>query len=235
MRYFILLLTTAFLLASCSTYQYVTLNAQNMTKNEHKELVWENDTMKVTYNFNGNCGPMNMSIYNKTDKPLYVSWKKSALIRNANSVSLFNANVQVAGVGSTVSAPSRRVSASSFIASFDLPDGSDFIPPGSFVNKGLLTVLNRNAVDADSVHNVKEEKVTGPTNVIATYRRLQFDEHESPVHFITYLTFALGNNATSEFTVQHSFYVTEVLLSKKQPAFFALYNYDGNKLYTVGK
>jgi hypothetical protein len=235
MRRILLILTVAFLFTSCYTYQYVTLDAPGMSKNDKKEMVWENDTMKLVYNFNGEAGPMSLSLFNKTDKPLYINWKKSSLIRNANSVSLFNPTVIVSGVAATAGYASRSGysrSTTGFTASFDLPEGVDFIPPGSYANKALSTVMLWDAVAAANTEQLPSEKITNADGLAIKYKRIVFDEHQSPVYFSVYLTFVLGFNNNTEFAVQHSFYAKEVLASKVSPDVFSLYNTDGDRLYT---
>ncbi|HNC30155.1 MAG TPA: hypothetical protein PKX08_09130, partial [Cyclobacteriaceae bacterium] len=61
----------------CSTYQYVTVSSPLKTQNE---FIAENDTVKISYDFSGEQGPVKISIYNKLSTPLYVDWSKSALI-----------------------------------------------------------------------------------------------------------------------------------------------------------
>jgi len=52
--------------SSCSTtYQYVTLNSPEVPKNDKKEFSYENDSMRLTYNFHGEGGPVGMTVYNK--------------------------------------------------------------------------------------------------------------------------------------------------------------------------
>ncbi len=50
-------------------------------------------------------GPLNVNIYNKTDQPLYVNWKKSALIRDERSTSLYNNYIMVSGAASAAIIP----------------------------------------------------------------------------------------------------------------------------------
>jgi hypothetical protein len=45
--------------------------------------VFENDTLKIVYYFWGEDGVMAFSLYNKTNKPIYIDWKKSTFISNA--------------------------------------------------------------------------------------------------------------------------------------------------------
>jgi len=234
MRNFIFPVLLALSLVACSTYQYVTLDSPQLQKNYKKEFVYENDTLKLVYNFYGEGGPMNLTVYNKTTQPLYIDWKKSALIKEGQSISLFNANVNVNGsIATTSYQPVRSVtsSASGLSASFTLPQGTDFIPPGSYLNKVLLNVMGsaiRDMAMFDSlpVHRVSEDGVA-----TSKFRDALYDETRSPVHFITYLTLMSGGNAEKEFTVQFPFYVKEVMQSDDGPALFGLYRQEGDNLF----
>src|ERR1700744_5157672 len=97
MRLFILVFLALAGITGCSSYQYMTVDSSELKKNAHRQLTWENDTLKLIYDFNGYGGPIRLYVYNKTSQPLYVNWKKSALIRNRYSIGLFNPNVAVNG------------------------------------------------------------------------------------------------------------------------------------------
>ena len=123
------LILPAFLLAfsSCRTYQYYTLKSPEVPKNNKGDLTWENDTLRVEYGYAGEGGPVWLSIHNKTDKPLYINWKKSAFIKGAYANSLFNSNTQFSA--SFVGSRGYINTSGSMAGSFQLPEGMDFIPP----------------------------------------------------------------------------------------------------------
>ncbi|MHA4808750.1 hypothetical protein ACX0G9_11620 [Flavitalea flava] len=222
-------------LSSCSTYQYVTLNSPEIPKNDKKEFILENDTMKLTYNFHGQGGPMNVTIFNKTAQPLYVNWKKSALVRYGQTLSLYNRKVEVTGTASTTSfAVGRGVSTgfSDLSASFELPAGIEFIAPSSYISKSLINVLDAEVPDiAAEEKNAKLVKLQDHDGMTTKFKRIVFDEKGSPVQFTSYITFVLGKDANGEFSLKHNFYGMEVLLTANEPDTFGLYTADGDKLY----
>jgi hypothetical protein len=233
MRYLLLSLLVILVFGSCASYQYLTLNSTEITKNDRKEFNWENDTMRLVYNFHGEGGPMTITVYNKTDKPLFVNWKKSAFITDGHATSLFNPNVQVTGQVATTSIRSGIATASysNLTASFDLPQGTDLIPPVSDISKSLGAIWDaRFAVRLDE-DSARRQKVTDVYGVTDKFKRFSFEESGSPIQFKCYLTFALGNTSVQEFTVQHSFYVKEVLLTSSDPFYFVLYRPEGDNLY----
>ncbi|MDO6429185.1 hypothetical protein Q4E93_01210 [Flavitalea sp. BT771] len=221
--------------SSCVSYQYLTLNSPEMPKNGKKDFSWENDTMRLTYNFHGEGGPVTMTVFNKTDKPLFVNWKKSALIRGGEAFSLLDHNVQISG-GYTGSSAGGRVfqSASGSInGSFELPEGINLVPPGTFITKSLNAVVEPNPVHSDKFTAKPQppsKMLTSPAGKAYTYRSFSFDQAASPFQFSSYLTFALANN-TQEFYVSHSFYVQEVILSSEIPESFGLYKPEGDQLF----
>jgi len=89
MRTILHLTIVVVLFSSCSKFQYYSLAADNLSKNKKQEFIAENDTCRITYNFYGEKGPIHISIYNKTNKPLQVDWKKSAVIFGDDAIKLF--------------------------------------------------------------------------------------------------------------------------------------------------
>lgn len=224
--------------SSCSTtYQYVTLNSPEVPKNDKKEFFYENDSMRLTYNFHGEGGPIAMTVYNKMDKPLFVNWKKSFLIHDGQAVCLFNNRVEVNGGFDAYSYrpvgvfPNTRVTSGSLYATFDLPEGMDMIPPGSYITKSLQALVQPTPVyNTKFLENTQSEKIADFSGVTYKYKRYSFDQSASPLQFKSYLTFVVGTNP-QEFAVSHSFYAQEVYLSGEVPEYFGFYKPQGDQLF----
>jgi hypothetical protein len=221
--------------SSCVSYQYLTLNSPELQKNNKKEFSWENDTMRLTYNFHGEGGPVTMTVFNKTDKPLFVNWKKSALIRGGEAFSLLDHNVQITGgyAGSSAGGRAFQSASGSIYASFDLPEGINLVPPGTFITKSLNAVVEPNPAYSDrftAKPQPPSKKLISPAGNPYTYRSFSFDQAASPLQFKSYLTFALANG-TQEFYISHSFYAQEVMLSSQMPEFFVFYKAEGDQLF----
>jgi len=88
---------------SCEYYKIATVSAYN-TKQIDNLLVFENDTIKVSYDFWDKRGAMRFSIYNKLNVPLYFDWKKSAFILNDEMMSYWQDETNT--VGSSTSSAS---------------------------------------------------------------------------------------------------------------------------------
>lgn len=234
MRRLILPVLIVLAFGACSPYQYLTLDSSQLSKNDKKQFVSENDTLRLSYDFSGPGGPMGVDIYNKTSQPLYINWKKSALIRDEHSLSLFDPNVTMTGTANSTGYRIGRFTASSsnFTASFALPEGMDFIPPSSSITRYLMPIGQSGSLASYVADSIPKEKLTDAQGLfVARYQRLSYNENQSPVRFKSYLTFTLGNNSPVEFSETHSFYVGEVIQTSASPETFNLYQKGGDKLF----
>jgi hypothetical protein len=76
-----LLISLLIMISGCSKYQYVFVDS-HMYKNENKEFITETDTVMLKYTFSGDNFPINLTIYNKLQQPLYIDWGRSVVIIN---------------------------------------------------------------------------------------------------------------------------------------------------------
>ncbi len=79
----IIYILTAVLLSSCSsTFYYSSLNTANeyVEKVDNGDFLIETDSLWIAYCFKGPGAPMQITVFNKLDEPLYVDWERSALI-----------------------------------------------------------------------------------------------------------------------------------------------------------
>lgn len=69
---------------SCKYYtQVYSTHSEKLTKSNNS-WVFENDTLKIVYDFYDSYGKMNFLIYNKLSSPIYIDWKNSSFIYNGN-------------------------------------------------------------------------------------------------------------------------------------------------------
>ena len=225
-------------LSSCFTYEYLRVDSPVMTTNNVKDLVWENDTVRLTYSFHGKNGPMKLCIYNKTGKPLFIDWKRSALIRDQQSVSLFDSRMDWSGNAAGVSfAVGNQVNYHKgvYTGTTNLPEGAEMIAPQAYINKDLFPVYDGLQV-FDSLVAASPAAETNKIqsgSIYMKYTSVAYPDAKSPVKFSTYLTFVLGsvNEGKGEFSLTHAFYVSGIMRSAVGPGDFSLYGNDGNQFY----
>lgn len=231
MRNFTCRICFLFLLASCSRFQYLTLSGNNLSQNEQKEFISENDELLITYNFNGYNCPVNISIFNKTNKPVYIDWKKSAIIANGKASSYFSPNYHIDGTANGYNLQwtnNYSTQNASFNANVPGQEGVDFIPPNSFISKKMIEVSN----------TVYRQIDTGFARVLfagdgISYaaRKKEFTLENSPLVFRSYLTLIKEDNH-ADTSIKHTFYIKELLQTATSPNnFIDTYTKRGDVYY----
>jgi len=256
MNKIVTLLISVFLLSSCSTTYYISkLDSPDLIKNPQTgALTFENDSIKITYNFFGENAPVHVDIYNKLKVPMYIDWQRSALIIGETAVSYmgnklkFNGSMSSSSWGAdNYSYWKERWTNGSFSGSATIPEGLAFIPPHAKVERTQLRL------DKIVYKNIQEsqyetEKLGMPDGSLKKIKVSKFTNGNSPLSFRSYLTvYTLeeGMNKPKLMTYEQSFFVEEVsklrlnpknLLSYEHQSGDTFYNkeYKGKGWGTVG-
>lgn len=227
MKTILLLSATVCLLASCTQYQYLTVSGVNVPKTEKNELIVENDTVKIQYQFADYRGKVGISVFNKSGQPLEIDWKRSAMIVNGRAASYFDPNATIsATVEDSLRWRTRFASLAgpaylaSFSGSIRINEPTQFIPPSSFIYKVPL-VLPVEPLQNLAEDSAKTEGFRFAESVEVFYKKLDFAPGSSPIQFRSYLTFRIGGTGSQkEFTLEHSFYISEVWKTSHKPGNF---------------
>lgn len=232
-RQFTFLLCVTILTISCNRYQYVTIESQHAKSNAGQELVMENDSFNITYNFYGRNIPIEMKILNKLNKPVYVDWKRSSLIVDGKAVSYMPENLNIAGssTGSSVAWTKDMAShTASFAASAALPVDWQLIPPQSHIIRMPLGVTSGLRVpDSQFVR----AKVALNDGFKKSVKKAEFTFDNTPLRFKSFLTFQVGDGVAQQMVFyEHEFYVSRVVSSNVYPGHFILgREKQGNQSY----
>jgi len=216
-----LLIFTCLSVFSCTPFQYFTLSGSNISKNQTNEFVAENDTMRIVYRFNGNHGPVKISIYNKTDEPIEINWKKSAMIFNDQATSYYSPNLYLNGTARVDT--SRLFNWSSFTVSdvkadIYVNEPNQYIPPKSLLTK-LTVTLPVSFFQTNKFVEQKKQLYTSSRGYNFRYQKLDFDPAKSPAQMRSYLMFSMGT-VPREFSMEHRFYISEIWQSMSAPEYF---------------
>ena len=235
MKNFTCLVILTLSLASCSRYQYLTIEGKTMAHNERNELVSENDTLLISYNFNGYNGPVNVSLYNKSSRPVFVDWKRSAIISNGKATSFYAPGYQVSGTVNGYSIEwTRAVTDHSAGVSLGISgqDGVSFIPPQSFITKTPQYAISDRLFDHE-LDSVKKQIIT-ESNVTYAIRKKEFNETNSPLTFRSYITLQFeGSNRDT--TLEHTFYIRQIVQTGNAPKHFIVAYTGRGDTYYVSK
>jgi hypothetical protein len=239
MRQFLPFSFFCFLFSSCTTYQYMTVNSNNIQQNDKKEFLLENDSFSLKYNFNGVYGPVNLEVKNKLDKPVYIDWKRSALIINDRAFSYAPGSLTVSGSTSTsITAPLtgnhnlNDISTSTSVQStVQFPGDREFIPPTAQVNRMPLHVTG-GFLDVAAGTEYQRVKVPMATGYMATLNIASFSETNSPLRFASYLTLYVEGDLDKPVVFKHDFYISEILNTGRAPSNFrGITHNEGNFCY----
>ena len=184
----------------------------------------ENDSVRVTYSFYGSHAPVAIEIFNKLDKPLYIDWKRSALIIGDNAVPYSGNDVAIKGSinAATFRSGSVGVTSGSIDAVASLPNNITFIPPHTKVNNTPINLPN-NVFNNFQEVNLKTEQVPDLLAVdgrMINIKTASFTRENSPLKFKSYLTIYMGEgNATHTIILQHDFYVAKYARTSLEPNF----------------
>ena len=213
-------------LNGCKPWQYMIVNSSRLTRNDRNQLVFENDTLRLTYDIAGNGGQVAIHIFNKTSQPLAINWQRSAFVRNRHSTSFLNKDVVVHGHSVNTYRYTRN-----FIASFALPDSAGFIPPGAEIVNDLPDLAATGPMEIDLSDTIPKQKLAERNGVnYVKFKQRVYDEANSPIRFSVYLTFSIGQE-NRQFSLTNNFYVSNVYIADGGPEDFSLYHGGGDMIY----
>lgn len=235
---FALLVASSAFLCSCSRYfQVADISSPNVPQ-QNKTFVFENDTVKITYEFWGEQGTLSYSIFNKTDKPMYIDWKKSSYIRNGVKLDYYSENEKITATtktkgnsgtvgitgqqgalfGNTVSGSSTYSrSESQTTALREVQQRITFIAPHSQYTSSSFSIGRTNGIIfTDTLKSVSIERLDKK----GKYTRAlieKFTQSESPLSFRVFISLSDREDFTNEFYVDNAFYVSRVIeMNKRQ-------------------
>lgn len=205
----ILIGATVVSITSCSPYvKLVEITSESAKTDAEKNIVFENDTVRVEYDMWGPSGYMNFRVYNKLEQPIYINWFKSSYVKE---------DVKYSYVGSH-----RDLS---------------FVPPKSYVTNPIsYTLLNSQGATLYARSNksgkkIKIENVDLRNDKDATLEMLDktykkrgqvkaysktFDKNSTPLYFRNFITVSTCEtanectNSQSMIYFNNKFYVSKM-------------------------
>lgn len=232
-----------FLFSSCTTYQYMTVSSNNIEQNDQREFVVENDSLRLRYSFYGPNAPVNLEVQNKLGKPIYVDWKRSALIINDKAFSYKPGSLTVSGstytsVDNWFSSANRGYSSasggSSFSSTVEFPGDMEFIPPSARINQTPVHLIStfHEGKSRGEFTPQRVPMVMGKTGVM---QRATYNDSNSPLKFGSYLTVFVDGDLNKPVVFHHSFYISEIIASSYGPHNFQFINDEEGDHFWISK
>ena len=165
------------LATSCAYYKVASVSSDKVVQN-NKGVIFENDTIRVTYNFWAKNGAMSFDLYNKLDLPIYFDWKKSAFIPNDKMMSYWQDETNTVG-SSTSSAYYLYggVSGSSKSKSKSIrQERVGVVPPRSLITSNKYTLVPSKTVLPVQAFNISNTPLRF-RNYLAISTSEQFDKN----------------------------------------------------------
>ncbi|MDR6196207.1 hypothetical protein [Siphonobacter sp. SORGH_AS_0500] len=216
----------AFLLYACSPkVQVVTLQSDNVTLQDNK-FVYDTDTLRITYNFQGENGVIRMNIYNKLGVPLYVDWKRSAFIKGTEKFDYWVDEAYFQGQYNGTTGTDLRPSLNrynqflygytwgSFQGIIRKEEQVSFIPPKTEINQSRFMVAPGKGWQLPTFESTIEE-VELPSSESNHKKktalvRYEFSNKNTPLSFRNYLTLSTDAQFRTEFHIDTPFYASQV-------------------------
>jgi len=215
----LLAVCTLFILLGFSTKQFYVQIYETEGVNIKKTkdyYTYENDTLRIDYVFWADGGVMAFRVINKTEKPLYIDWFKSAYISNTGRSQYWNERIkqEISREGisrrNTIVFPAVQGYTGSLIAERVNTEKISFIPPKSFIEKNAcyLTEVYFTKWDTGYTQQTVPRRDDPKIQTVISYKA--FTKETSPLNFKNFLTLSFNENFISEFYIQHEFYVKSV-------------------------
>ncbi len=225
--YFVLLVS----LSSCQTYQYLSLTGTNIAQDSSHQFVAENDTLFLQYNFNGHNGPVKITVYNKTSMPIFIDWKKSAVIYGDKAYSYYSPDLQLSGTTSTVGYRynyNLNSTGGTMEGTIKAQEGIEFIPPYSMKEQSKLYVISGYLKDIPE-ETMTKKYLWPDRKEFPKMKTIDFTSENSPIHIRSYLTFSTNDH---EFSMEHQFYVSQIFQAMVRPSDLTPIWDKGNYFYS---
>lgn len=226
----LLLSFISLILSGCTKYNiqiFDTLpkEGQSDIKLENDYYEYESDTLKILYEFWTTRGVMAFSIFNKTDKPIYIDWKKSSFIYNSKKLNYWNDEQTTESTGLSYQT-GYYYNGPLILAGFTMhegvrtevsksktkkPERVTIIPPRSYIYPDInFSLFNdfkyrfgNRTISVITNRNDKPAKKT-------TEHIEEFNYQSSPVKFRNFLAFSFSEEQPSFFFIENEFYVNSV-------------------------
>ena len=188
---------------------------------------YENDDVKVVYWFWAEHGIMSYFVWNKTDHPLYIDWKKSAMINNGKKMAYYtnenSSNYKSFGKQyghSWINIFNQYSAKSDFRASLETvvkDERISFLPPRSYISNAFYN-LTANVYFDITDRNTEEETIN--------FCNVYVSRSNKDVLFRNYLTYSADEKFETEQHVDNEFRLNKVITMQNH--LFGFRNVEGH-------
>lgn len=214
---FLTIIFTVILITSCGSYVQVFETKTANTKIENDSYTFENDSIKITYDFWADKGLISFSIYNKLNKPVYVDWKKSSYINNSVKRNYWEDTESTKTVQRNVGNSFKPIrNGLSYYNSVNIsssettkPEKITFIPPKSNYIRSQFFILPFPFLKVKDYRSVQIPQINNQNKQTTVFEK-EFNLNDTPLIFRNFVTFSYSENFQKEFYVDNEFFISKV-------------------------
>jgi len=203
---FLILLVT---FSSCNRFLEIytaSTNDKSIKLNNDNYYVYENDTIKVVYYFWDNCGIMSFIVENKSNKPIYIDWKRSSYIFNGGKYDYYEEGsvTDFVNSGSTYNgAFGIKYGNSTTVSTSIKTERVMFLPPHGGIRKTSYHIFEGIIKPPKGSNAINELKRKGTCG-------FNVDLSSNKVEFRNFITYSTTENFDKEQYVDNTFYINSV-------------------------
>lgn len=219
-KLFLIASILSILLTSCtSTYFYSTLQSTNhdVEKVNNGDFLFENDSLWIAHCFKGEDAPIQITIFNKLNVPLYVDWSRSALILNQVAYSYAGSETTLTTTSRSDTYHSPYWGTSTTYTDSDinirLPESVNVIPPQTMVSRSTLRLAAQ--FDEIDKNEYTKGKLALTDGTIGQMGRIKYEFDNTPLRFGSYVSVYTQPEKLQSYTT--NFYVTHLIKTKASP------------------
>ena len=233
------------LLSSCASTisQVVTLKSDNLKSDPKQGFVYDNDTLRLSYQFFAERGLIHFTVENKWNKPLYIDWKRSSFIIGQNKLDYWYdiADINLSGTAYTSTYNRYLRNSSSSYSSISLKgeirkdNVVDYIPPGTKLEKDQFVLVPGNALNLPGQFTIEKVPSTVPDQKKpADIQLYHYNTTDSPLTFRNYLTLGTDKDFKHEIVIDSKFWAADVQVMAQKQFLGNTYEFETNTPGTAG-
>lgn len=198
--------TVSVLSIGCQKHQYIYIKGQHF-HNHPDDYIITNDSLEIRYIFTERNIPVSIQVKNKSEKPLYISWNKSAAIINGKKINYSNSSshIYLAGITEPYANVDGMIINDENISS---------IPPHSYIETTRIRMQNEpyKGLPDENRQTLQMRAENGSVSV----KKYKFSPKDSPLSFKSVLTLSSDENFEDEVYFKNVFWISEILESNKK-------------------
>ena len=174
---------------------------------------YENDTVKVIYNFWGDYGKMRVTVCNKLNIPIYLDWKKCMFFKGSQGMPFFNENI--------ITETKSRGHSSYWGYGFSSNSGSStsttvrqdrisYIPQKASVTSQSFIITSEVKGFSVDKYNITQDSSSNNYEELVNVDSKKYSLSQTPQTLRIVLTYATTESFQKESYVDNSFYVDEI-------------------------